>query len=130
MQITAGLSHSESTTVDQNNVASAVGSGLVEVFATPMMVALLEKAAAACIAPCLEDGQASVGTHINVSHSGATPIGMAVTATATVTLVDRRRVEFEVVVRDEAGEVGRGTHTRFVIDRDRFLQKAGEKLIK
>ena len=127
MNIPVGKSHTATTTVDQTNTASAVGSGLVDVFATPMMIALLELAASGCIADCLDDGQASVGTHINVSHSGATPMGMEVTATATVTGVDRRRVEFEVVARDACGEVGRGTHTRFVIDREKFMEQALQK---
>lgn len=127
MSIQPGTTYSETVIVDKSNVASVVGSGLVDVYATPMMIALLEKAAAACIAPWLEAGQASVGTHISVSHSGATPIGMEVIATATVTEVDRRRVEFEVVARDAAGEVGRGTHTRFVINTDSFMQKAADK---
>lgn len=130
INIQVGMTHSETVTVGGDNVASAVGSGLVDVFATPMMIALLEKAAAACIAPHLDAGQASVGTHINVSHSGATPIGMQVTATATITEIDRRRIEFAVVVRDDAGEVGKGTHTRFIIDRDKFMNKAAEKAVK
>lgn len=127
MEIKIGSAYTAATTVNRGNIASAVGSGLVDVFATPMMIALLEQAAARCIEPFLDEGQSSVGTHVNVSHSDATPIGMEVSATATVREVDRRRVEFDIVVRDEAGEVGRGNHTRFIIDKEKFTQKANAK---
>lgn len=128
MDIPVGIFHSETVAVNGQNVASAVGSGLVEVFATPMMVALLELASARCIEKHLDEGVVSVGTEINVTHSGATPIGMNVTALATVAAVDRRKVDFTVVVRDDVGEVGRGTHTRFVVDKAKFTEKALAKL--
>lgn len=128
MDIPVGIFHSETVVVTEKNVASAVGSGLVEVFATPMMVALLELAAARCIEKHLDEGMVSVGTEINVTHSGATPIGMSITVLATVAAVDRRKVDFAVVVRDDAGEVGRGTHTRFVVDKAKFTEKALAKL--
>ena len=127
MPITPGLSHTAAVTVDEHNIASALGSGLVDVFATPMMVALLEQAASECIRPCLEAGQASVGTHLDVSHTAATPVGLKVFATATVREVDRRRVVFDISVRDEVEEIGRGTHTRFIIELERFMQKAAQK---
>lgn len=130
MAIEVGATHTESVVVDKSNIASAVGSGLVDVFATPMMVALLELASARCIEGFLESGMVSVGTHIDVEHSGATPMGMTVSAVATVTAVERRRVDFEVVIRDEVGEVGRGAHTRFVVDRAKFTEKAMAKSAK
>ena len=127
MEIAVGMTFTASTTVDANNTARAVGSGTVDVFATPMMLALMEHAAVQCIAACLPEGQTSVGTQINISHSDATPIGMRVTATATVREVDRRRIEFDVVMEDEVGEIGRGMHTRFLVNSERFLQKAQAK---
>ena len=129
MDIPAGISHTEIVTVTKDNVASAVGSGLVEVFATPMMVALLELAASKCVEKYLDPGQVTVGTVVNVEHTGATPIGMTVSATATVTTVDRRRIDFSVVVSDDAGEVGRGVHSRFVVDKAKFTEKANAKKI-
>lgn len=129
MEVKIGTEYTAETIVDNSNIASAVGSGLVDVFATPMMIALMELAASECIKPFLEDGQASVGTNVNVSHNAATPVGMKVFATAKVTLVDRRRVEFDVVMRDEAGEIGRGTHARFIIDKDKFMSKAAERAL-
>lgn len=124
MAIEPGQECTVQTVVDENNVAGAVGSGLVSVFATPSMIAQMELAAATCMQPHLAPGQASVGAHVNVSHSAATPIGCTVTTTATVAEVDRRRVEFRVVSRDERGEIGSGTHTRFIIDVDKFMKKS------
>ena len=127
MPIQVGLSFTCETVADKTNVASTVGSGSIDVFATPMMIALMEKAACECIAADLEPGQSSVGTKIDVAHTAATPVGMKVAATATVTTVDRRRVDFEVTASDECGEIGRGTHCRFIIDTDKFLEKVLEK---
>jgi len=127
MDIKLGTEYTAQTVVDKSNIASAVGSGLVDVFATPMMIALLELAASECLGQFLGEGQASVGTQINVSHSDATPVGMKVFATAKITGVDRRKVDFEVSARDEAGEIGKGTHTRFIIDTEKFMQKVQAK---
>ena len=127
MTIPVGATHTEAVVVDKSNIASAVGSGLVDVFATPMMVALLELAAARCIEPYLDAGMVSVGTRVDVEHSGATPLGMTVSATATVTAVDRRRVDFAVTVADDVGEVGKGVHSRFVVDKAKFTEKAMAK---
>ena len=126
--IEIGAQYTVETVVDSTNIASKVGSGLIDVFATPMMIAQMELAASSCIAASLDEGQASVGTKIDVSHSAATPIGMKVNATATVTCVDRRRVDFTVTARDEAGEIGSGVHTRFIIDVERFMEKTNAKL--
>lgn len=122
--IAIGQSREESVVVDKTNVASAVGSGLVDVFATPRMIALIELAASRCIQPNLEPGQVSVGTFVRVDHSAPTPIGMNVAAVATVTSVEKRAVEFDVVVRDAAGAVGKGTHGRFIVDKAKFMEKA------
>ncbi len=127
MPIPLGISHSESVIVDLRNIATAVGSGAVEVFATPMLVALLEAAAQNCVKPHLEPGMATVGTRVEVEHSAATPLGMKVTATATVTKVAGRLIDFAVVAHDEAGEVGRGVHTRCLVQLDKFMAKAEAK---
>lgn len=127
MDIKIGVSHTASAKVDDTNIASALGSGLVDVFATPMMVALMELAASECIRPFLDVGQVSVGGHVNVSHTAATPVGMTVSATATVTVVDRRRVDFDVTMSDDSGGIGGGTHTRFIVDKKAFMEKANAK---
>lgn len=124
MELRVGMTHTLTLTVTREHTAAAVGSGLVEVFATPMMVALMENTAAQAIQEGLDPNQASVGTALNITHTAATPVGMEVRATATVTEVDRSRVEFEVAAWDEAGEIGGGTHTRFVVDREKFMRRA------
>lgn len=128
MVLESGQFVSHKVVVDKSNVASAVGSGLLDVFATPAMIALMENAAAKCMAPSLGEGQASVGTRIEVEHLAATPMGMTVTITATVTQADNRRVDFALEASDKTGVVAKGTHTRFVVDMDRFMAKALQKL--
>jgi len=122
-----GIKGHEEVTVTENNIAANVGSGKVRVFSTPMMIALMEKAACLSIEPALEDGFSSVGTKINVSHISATPIGMKVCADTEVIEIDRRRVTFGVKAYDERGLIGEGTHDRFIIDVDKFITKTSEK---
>ena len=107
--------------------AARVGSGLVDVFATPMMVALIEQTCLESVLPHLDEGQGTVGTLVNVSHVSATPIGMRVWCESELTEVDRRRLVFKVKAYDEAGLIGEGTHERFVIDSARFMEKLKTK---
>ena len=125
--IELGIKGRQETTVTAANIATNVGSGKVKVFATPMMISLIEKAAVLSIEPFLEPGQSSVGTHINVSHCSATPLGMTVWAETEVTEIDRRRVTFSVKAYDERGLIGEGTHERFIIDIEKFQAKADGK---
>lgn len=130
MSIEIGLKGREETVVTQQNTAAAVGSGLVPVFATPYMIALMEGAAANTVLPFLAEDEGTVGTHLDVSHSAATPIGMKVWADATLVAVEGKKLTFEVVAYDEAGEIGRGTHERFIIKPEKFLAKVQAKLNK
>ncbi len=100
-----------------------VGERTITVIATPAMIALMEGAAVAAIDPLLPDGQASVGTWLNVRHLAATPLGHKVRARAEVTEVNGRLVTFSVRAWDEHELIGEGTHTRFVIDTARFLKR-------
>ena len=122
-----GASYSCTVTVDETNVATRVGSGAVEVFATPMMIALMENAAAACIAEQIGEENTSVGTMISVSHVSATPIGMKVKATAELVNVEGRRYEFKVMAEDERGLIGEGTHSRVSVNREKFYNKTYQK---
>jgi len=122
-----GIKGHQETTVTVANVATNVGSGKVQVFATPMMIALMEKAAALSIEPALSEGQSSVGTHVDVSHCAATPMGMKVWADTEVIAIDRRKVTFSVKAYDERGLIGEGLHERFIIDIDKFIAKATSK---
>lgn len=100
---------------------------LPEVFATPMMVTIMENAALNAVRDYLDPGESVVGTVVNVRHLAATPAGHQVVATAEVTKVDGRRIEFKVSARDEIEEIGNGTHERMVIDMARMNKKLKEK---
>jgi fluoroacetyl-CoA thioesterase len=100
---------------------------LPEVFATPMMVRLMEDAALNALRPYLEPGESAVGTAIDMEHLAATPVGHEVTAEAEVTRADGRQIEFRVSARDEKEQIGRGTHRRMAIDLDRFNQRLALK---
>ena len=113
--------------VDESNTALAVGSGSLKVFATPMMIALMENAAAACIADDLGEGNTSVGTAISVSHVAATPMGMKVKATAELVAVEGIKYDFKVTAEDERGLIGEGTHSRFAVNGEKFTNKTYQK---
>lgn len=128
MTPTPGLSGHANTTVDQTNTAASLGSGLVPVFGTPALIALLELAAVHAVAESLPPGSTSVGTHLDVRHLAATPVGMSVRATATLTHVDGRRLNFAVEAYDETEKIGEGSHTRVIVDAARFVQRTEAKL--
>ena len=107
--------------------AARVGSGLVDVFATPMLVALVEQTCYESVLPHLDEGQGTVGTLVNVSHLSATPIGRRVWCDSELTEVDRRRLVFHVKAFDDCGLIGEGTHERFVIDTSKFMDKLKAK---
>ncbi len=123
-ELFVGLKGQAETLVSEQNTAAAMGSGLLPVFATPAMLALMESAAAGSVQPYLAEGQGTVGTRLEVSHLAATPIGLTVRAESELMEIDRRRLRFRV--RAWAGEelIGEGEHERFVIDSQRFLEKA------
>lgn len=126
----AGIKGTGSVEVVRENTAAAVGSGMLEVFATPMMIALMEKTACESVASYLEEGSGTVGTELNVKHVAATPIGMQVTCETELVEVDGRRLVFHVKASDEAGLIGEGTHERFIINNEKFQSKANGKLNK
>ena len=128
MEVGKKLVREEIVTRDKS--AMSLGSGMVEVFATPMMILLMESTSAACVAPELEEGCATVGTQINVSHSAATPIGMKVRCESELTGVDGRKLTFHVAAYDECGLIGEGTHERFIIHVEKFTARANDKLKK
>ncbi|MEQ2455257.1 thioesterase family protein [Flavonifractor hominis] len=127
MSITVGSKGRAECVVTQETTAAAVGSGLLPVFATPQMIALMEGAAVDAVQAGLEEGQGTVGTHLDVSHDAATPIGMRVWAEAELTAVEGRKLTFAVTAFDEAGPIGKGVHERFIIQNDRFLSKTEAK---
>jgi len=128
MSITVGMKGRAEAVVNEQNTAIAAGSGTLPVFATPWMCALMEKAAWTAIAPGLSDGESTVGTGLNITHSSATPLGLKVWAESEVTLVDGKRIELNVTAYDEKGLIGKGTHERFIVADTRFLAKTARKL--
>lgn len=128
MTPTPGLTGEATSTVDHTNTAASLGSGLVPVFGTPALIALLELAAVHAVTEHLPPGSTSVGTHLDVRHLAATPVGMSVRATATLSQVDGRRLTFAVEAYDETEKIGEGSHTRMIVDAARFVQRTEEKL--
>lgn len=114
--------------VTAETTAANLGSGALEVFATPAMIALIEKAAWQSVQPILEEGCGTVGTALRVRHLSATPVGMEVVAKTELQEVDGRRLVFKVEVRDAKGMVGDGEHERFIVKNDSFMKKAKGKL--
>lgn len=127
-EIKAGLFREVCTAVTAANTARAMGSGCLEVFATPAMCCLMEQAASELMDSLLEEGSTSVGTALNVAHTAATPVGMQVRAVAEITGVEGRKISFKVTAFDEAGEIGSGIHERFIVFKEKFQSKADSKL--
>lgn len=123
----AGLTGEASVEVDATRTATAAGSGTVPVFATPMMVALMEAAAVDCVERLLPPGYLSLGTHIDVSHTAPTPVGLKVTATAMLLSAEGRKLMFAVEARDSHEVIGRGTHARMIVDSPRFNARLAAK---
>jgi predicted thioesterase len=126
-QLEPGLTGRVSAEVDEGRTARWLGSGDVDVLATPAVLALAEAAACAAVGGRLPDGTTSVGTRIELDHLAATVRGRVVTASATLTAADGRTLEFDVRVEDPAGVVARGRHRRAIVDRTRFVRGAEER---
>jgi fluoroacetyl-CoA thioesterase len=122
-----GLIGESTMVVQAKYTAGHLGSGGVDVLATPIMIGLMEDAARRVVDPLLEPGRMSVGVNLNVTHLAATPVGMQVTARAELTEVTGRWLTFKVEAYDEKEKIGDGTHTRAIIDLNRFMAKAREK---
>lgn len=124
-----GIKNERTFSVTTEMLASRVGSGSIDVFSTPAMIAEIECIAAQSIAPLLDEGKTTVGTHISVNHTDATPEGMSVTVrTELIAVSDNGRfLTFEAEVSDQCGIVGKGTHIRAIIDAERFMTKVRAK---
>ena len=118
-----GLSFTATMRVATEVTAEYIGSGDLAVLATPAMCALMENAAMMAVAQHLEEGQTTVGIALNIEHSRATKVGAVVTATAVLTEVNGRELKFNIAARDEVGVIGEGTHTRFIVNREKFMAK-------
>ena len=123
-----GLAGTAELVVGPEHTAPRVGSGMVAVLATPVMINLIEAAALAAAERLLPAGHQSLGIHLDVRHFAATPVGMRVTASAEITAIDGRTITFRVEARDEKEPIGDGTHQRVVVNVDRFDQRVQRKL--
>ncbi len=121
--IETGKTYTQDMTVTSKDTAVVYGSGKLEVFATPALVALMENTAVCCLEGSLEPGTDTVGIEINTKHIKATGVGQKVSCKATVTCVDGRRIRFEIEAWDEKGPVGHATHDRFIIQPEKFMSK-------
>jgi predicted thioesterase len=122
-----GLIGEKVEAVTENNTAESWGSGGLPVYATPAMIALMEGAAVNAVDKLLPAGWSTVGTALDVQHLSATPAGLEVTAAAELLEVDGRRLLFKVEAFDRAGKTGEGTHERFIVENERFLEKVTKK---
>lgn len=125
--ITPGMTGTATMIVGTNDTAPRVGSGKIAVLATPMMINLIEEAALAAIEDALPEGIQSLGTHLDVSHISATPVGMQVTALAEVVSVEGRTVAFTISASDETDLIGKGSHTRVVVSAEKFKARVNAK---
>ena len=128
MDLRPGLAGHAELMVGEEHTAPRVGSGKVHVLATPVMINLIEAAALQAIEHLLQPGYQSLGTHLDVHHVAATPVGMKARATAEVTEVDGRTVTFKVEARDEKDLIGHGTHVRVVVNVEKFDARVRKKL--
>ncbi len=127
-KLSVGMKHEEVRRVTPEQTAAAMGSGGLEVYATPAMIALMEYTAYSAAAPCLEAGRGTVGTYIEAKHLAATPVGAEVRCTCELIEIDRRRLRFRIEVRDAAGVVGTAVHDRFIVDNAPFMEKCAGRL--
>jgi fluoroacetyl-CoA thioesterase len=128
--IPIGTKGEEIRLVTSENAISFLGNEGARVLSTPHMIGLMEWTCRNTVKPLLDEGYDTVGTHVNVAHLGAAPIGMAVTFTAEVIGVQERRITFRVEARDEKGKIGEGTHERTIINVVKFAARMAEKLGK
>jgi len=127
-ELTAGITGKTVIKVDEEVSAKRAASGEMDVFGTPFMIALMERTADESVRPYLEDGCATVGTLVNVKHIAATPMGMEVYATSELIEVDGRRLVYKVYAYDETGLIGEGIHERFIIFKEKFMEKTNNKV--
>jgi fluoroacetyl-CoA thioesterase len=130
LSITPGLAGSAELVVGEEHTAPSIGSGKVRVLATPVMINLIEAAALAAVEHLLPEGYQSLGTHLDVRHIAATPVGMKLRATAVVEGFSERTISFKVEARDEIELIGDGVHERVVVNVAKFDLRVQKKLLR
>ncbi|MBR2540150.1 MAG: thioesterase family protein [Mogibacterium sp.] len=127
--ITGIKGHAEEV-VTAEKTAAGMKSGGLEVYATPRMINMMEYTAWASVEPYMEEGMGTVGTHLDISHVSASPVGAYVTYESELTEIDGRKLTFHITAHDNSGLIGEGTHERFIINNDRFMARTASKLSK
>ena len=127
-ELKTGIKSVRETTVTQELCANAWGSGGLQVYATPAMIALMENTAWGGVEPYMEEGKTTVGTRLDVSHLSASPVGAHISCEAELTEIDGRRLVFRVTASDDSGLIGEGTHERFIINTEKFMARTEAKL--
>lgn len=128
MCITKGIKGKQKTVVSNENTAKACESGSLEVFATPALAALMEKTCMLSVCELLDEGFTTVGTELDIKHIAATPVGAEVVCESELIEIDRRRLVFKITASDCAGVISNGVHTRFIVEIERFMNKAQAKI--
>ena len=127
LDLPAGMTGTAELVVGEQHTAPRIGSGRIRVLATPVMINLIEAAALAAVEQSLPEEHQSLGTHLDITHIAATPVGMRVRATAEVVRVEGRTIHFKVRAEDERELIGEGTHERVVVNLERFDRRVQEK---
>lgn len=127
MDLKTGIKKSNEYMVTFTETANTIGSGNLQVLATPVMIGWMENASMSLVQPYLDEGCTTVGTAVNIKHTAATPVSMKVKVEAELIEIDGRKLLFNVTAYDEIEKVGEGTHERFIIFEDKFMQKADKK---
>ena len=128
LDLPAGLTGTAELMVGEQHTAPRIGSGRIRVLATPVMINLIEAAALAAVEQSLPENHQSLGTHLDVTHIAATPVGMRVRATAEVVRVEGRTIHFKVRAEDERELIGEGIHERVVVNVERFDERVNRKV--
>ena len=118
-----GIEGEKEIIVQTEDTAARYGSGLIEVFATPAMIGLMESTAQQSVQHLLDDGLITLGTEVNIRHLKATPVGMKVNCKSKLISIEGKKLLFEVSASDEAGLIGVGTHSRYIVDAEKFMAK-------
>lgn len=123
MELQSGIKNEKSIVVTDELTASKVGSGLLPVYATPCMIALMENTCADCVQPYMQEGDGTVGTSVDIKHVSATPVGKTVRCECTLTEINGKKLVFEVNAYDDKGLIGTGTHKRVIINNEAFMAR-------
>ncbi len=129
MDLKAGIKKTNEYVVTSAQTAKTVGSGSLQVLATPIMISWIENVAMLAVQPYLDEGCTTVGIAVNIKHIAATPVNMKVKVEVELIEIDKRKLTFNVTAYDEIEKIGEGTHERFIIVESKFMQKANKKIL-